>query len=250
MSKLQTINILNVPVAPFSMQQTLSYLTSRLDAREKTCVVTANAEIIMLGQRDSEYMKILQKATLVLPDGAGTVWAGRALGYDVPERVAGFDLFLELIKVSASKKYKVFFFGSAPGVADIAKKECEKMAPGIEIVGTRNGYFKEDEVATIIDEINNSGANILFAALGAPKQEFWLEQNYAKINADLCMGIGGSFDVLAGKMERAPKWMQDASLEWFFRLYKQPSRFVRMLALPHFVIKVLHMKYCGKLLDK
>ena len=131
MTKLQTINILNVPVAPFSMQQTLSYLTSRLDAREKTCVVTANAEIIMLGQRDSEYMKILQKATLVLPDGAGTVWAGRTLGYEVPERVAGFDLFLELIKVSASKKYKVFFFGSAPGVANIAKKECEKMAPGV-----------------------------------------------------------------------------------------------------------------------
>jgi N-acetylglucosaminyldiphosphoundecaprenol N-acetyl-beta-D-mannosaminyltransferase len=250
MRKLQTINILDVPVAPFSMQETLTYLTSRLDTKKKTCVVTANAEIIMLGQGNSDYMKILQKAALVLPDGAGTVWAGRTLGYEVPERVAGFDLFLELIKVSALKKYKVFFFGSAPGVADIAKQKCEKMAPGVEIVGTRNGYFGEEDVDTIIDEINNSGANILFAALGAPKQEFWLDKNYDKINADLCMGIGGSFDVLAGKMERAPKWMQDASLEWFFRLYKQPSRFVRMLALPHFVIKVLHKKYWGNLLDK
>jgi N-acetylglucosaminyldiphosphoundecaprenol N-acetyl-beta-D-mannosaminyltransferase len=250
MSKLQTINILNVPVMPLSMQETLAYLTSRLDLEEKTCVVTANAEIIMMGQTNPGYMKILQKATLVLPDGAGTVWAGRTLGYNVPERVAGFDLFLELIKISAQKKYKIFFFGSSPGIADIAKQKCEEMVPGIEIVGTRNGYFTEEEADAIVEEINTSGANILFAALGAPKQELWLDKYFGKINTILCMGIGGSFDVLAGKMARAPKWMQEVSLEWLFRLYKQPSRFVRMLALPHFVIKVLQKKYLGKLLDK
>jgi N-acetylglucosaminyldiphosphoundecaprenol N-acetyl-beta-D-mannosaminyltransferase len=243
MSKLPTINILNVPVTPLTMEDTLACLTSRLDAKEKTLVITANAEIIMLGQKDEVYMKILQKAALVLPDGAGTVWAGRTLGYNVPERVAGFDLFIELVKVSALKKYKIFFFGASPGIADIAKEKCNKIAPGVEIVGIRNGYFTEQDAGDIVNEINNSGANILFAALGAPKQEYWLNQYSPKINADLCMGIGGSFDVLAGKMERAPKWMQEASLEWLFRLYKQPSRFVRMLALPHFVIKVLQKKY-------
>ncbi|MDD4321456.1 MAG: WecB/TagA/CpsF family glycosyltransferase [Acidaminococcaceae bacterium] len=246
MSDLKTINVLNVPVNPFSMQETLDCLLARLEAGQKTWVITANAEIIMLGQNDSEYMHLLQKATMVLPDGAGTVWAGRTLGYDVPERVAGFDLFLELIKLSAVQHYKIFFLGSAPGVAEIAKKRCEAMAPGVEIVGIHDGYFTEAESKEIVAEINKSGANLLFAALGAPKQEFWLNRFADAINADLCMGIGGSFDVLAGKMERAPKWMQEASLEWFFRLYKQPSRFRRMLVLPCFVAKVLQRKYSSK----
>ncbi len=246
MNDLKTINVLNVPVNPFSMLETLECLLMRLETRQKTWVVTANAEIIMLGQKDPEYMHLLQKATLVLPDGAGTVWAGRALGYNVPERVAGFDLFLELIKLSAARNYKIFFFGSAPGVAEIAKKRCEAMAPGVEIVGTHDGYFIEAESMEIVAEINKSGANILFAALGAPKQEFWLNKFLDAINVDLCMGIGGSFDVLAGKMERAPKWMQEASLEWLFRFYKQPSRFRRMLVLPCFVAEVLQRKYSSK----
>lgn len=250
MIELNTINILGVPVNPFSMQETLKCLVSRLDHNEKTWVITANAEIIMLGQNNADYMKLLQKADLVLPDGAGTVWAGRTLGNEVPERVAGFDLFLELIKIAADKHYKIYFFGSAPGVAEAAKKKCENLAPGVEIVGVHDGYFTEAEDEEIVAEINRSGANIVFVALGAPKQEFWLDKVSKHINASLCMGIGGSFDVLAGKMERAPKWMQEASLEWFFRLCKQPSRFVRMLVLPLFVVKVLRYKYFGRRFDK
>lgn len=250
MSELKTISVLDVPINPLSMKDTLQCLTSRLDNKEKTFVITANAEIIMLGQKNPAYMNLLQKAELVLPDGAGTVWAGRTLGNIVPERVAGFDLFLELIKLSAEKHYKIFFFGSAPGVAEAAKEKCESFAPGVKIVGIHNGYFTEAESEEIVAQINKSGANILFAALGAPKQEFWLEKFAPAIKADLYMGIGGSFDVLAGKMARAPKWIQEASLEWLFRLYKQPSRFIRMLVLPCFVIKVLQHKYSPKKLDK
>ena len=200
----------------------------------------------MMCQKDAEYKKIVcQNADLVLADGAGTVWAGRKLGHNVPERVAGCDLFVELAKLSAKKGYKVFFFGAAPGIAEAARDKLLQMAPGLKVAGCRNGYFTEAENAEneeIIAEINASGADMLFAALGAPKQENWLARFRSELKPQVLMGVGGSFDVLAGKMERAPLWMQKASLEWLFRLYKQPSRIGRMMVLPQFVIKVLQSK--------
>ena len=242
MNDLTPIKILGVPVHPHTMKGAIEKILERVSQNKKTFVVTANAEIIMMGQSDAEYMEILNKAALVLPDGAGTVWAGRKLGYEVPERVAGYDLFLNLMTQSAQNKLKVFFFGAAPGVAAEAKQKCEILYPGVSIVGCRDGYFKEEDNLAIVNEINISGADLLFVALGAPKQEKWLKKYQDILKPSLLMGIGGSFDVVAGKMERAPKWMQDASLEWLFRLYKQPSRFGRMLVLPKFVIKVLRTK--------
>ena len=242
MNDIPPIRILGVPVHPYTMKGAIEKILERVSQNKKTFVVTANAEIIMMGQSDAEYMEILNKAALVLPDGAGTVWAGRKLGYEVPERVAGYDLFLNLMTQSAQNKLKVFFFGAAPGVAAEAKQKCEILYPGVSIVGCRDGYFKEEDNLAIVNEINNSGADLLFVALGAPKQEKWLKKYQDILKPSLLMGIGGSFDVVAGKMERAPKWMQDASLEWLFRLYKQPSRFGRMLVLPKFVIKVLRTK--------
>ena len=242
MNDLTPIKILGVPVHPYTMKGAVEKILERVSQSKKTFVVTANAEIIMMGQSDDEYMEILNNAALVLPDGAGTVWAGRKLGYEVPERVAGYDLFLNLMTEAAQMKLKVFFFGSAPGVAEEAKQKCEILYPGVSIVGCRDGYFKDEDNLAIVEEINNSCADLLFVALGAPKQEKWLAKHQDILKPSLLMGIGGSFDVVAGKMERAPKWMQDASLEWLFRLYKQPSRLGRMLVLPKFVIKVLRIK--------
>ena len=235
---IKAFKILGVPVHPFTMQGIVEELDKRITAAEQTFVVTANAEIIMNCQEDKSYFNLVSQAEIVLPDGAGAVWAGRHIGNKVPERVAGFDLYLNLMQLAAEKGYKVYFFGSSPGIAETAKKVCEERYPGVQIVGCRNGYFHEEETSGIIKDINASGAQLLFAALGAPKQEKWLAANRPKLDPILLMGIGGSFDVLAGKMERAPKWMQDASLEWLFRLYKQPSRFLRMLALPKFVFAV------------
>lgn len=250
MNKLPRINILGIPVNPVTMAEAVDYLTQRVEAAFTTNVVTANAEIIMLGQNNPDYYKILQQADCVFPDGAGTVWGGRRLGFNVPERVAGFDLFLELLKVAARKNFKVYFFGSAPGIADAAREKCLKMFPGLTIVGCRNGFFQEQDNEKIIKDINNSGAQILFLALGAPKQEFWLFNHGDELKPLLRMGLGGSFDVLAGKMQRAPKWMQEASLEWLYRLYKQPSRLGRMMVLPKFVIEILMTKYSGNPMDK
>jgi N-acetylglucosaminyldiphosphoundecaprenol N-acetyl-beta-D-mannosaminyltransferase len=237
-----TIDILGVPVTPFSMKEAVEWLMNRVDHHIPTHVITANAEIIMMCQDDPSYLELLRNSDLVLPDGAGTVWAGRKLGYNVPERVAGFDLFVEILKYAAQHGQKIYFFGAAPGIAEAAAKKAGEIAPGVQIVGMRNGYFKEEESPSIVDAINASGADILFAALGAPKQEYWLKQYGPALKPSLRIGLGGSFDVLAGKMERAPEWMQKASLEWLFRLYKQPSRLGRMMALPKFVLKVLNAK--------
>lgn len=237
------VKILGVPVHPLTMNESVAVLEEKLQKKEQAFVVTANAEIIMMCQQDKEYNNIVsEQADLVLPDGAGAVWAGRYLGNEVPERVAGFDLYNQLLKLSADKGYKAYFFGGAPGVAEAAKNKAEELYPGVQIVGCRNGYFTEAEEENIIKEINDAAPDMLFVALGAPKQEKWLVKYRNQLKPRVLMGIGGSFDVLAGKMERAPKWMQEASLEWAFRLYKQPSRFMRMLALPKFVLKVIFCK--------
>ena len=237
---IEPIKILGVPVHPMTMAEAVNSLEQRMLGGEQTFVVTANAEIIMMCQDDAEYNNIISKqAELVLPDGAGAVWAGRHLGYKVPERVAGFDLYNQLLALSAQKGYKAYFFGGSPGIAEAAKAKSEEMYPGVQVVGCHNGYFTDADVPAIIKEINNSGAEMLFVALGAPKQEKWILAHRHELRPRILMGIGDSFDVLAGKMERAPKWMQDASLEWAFRLYKQPSRFMRMMALPKFALKVM-----------
>ena len=242
----KAINILGVPVTPFSMEEAVSFLMDRIAKKMPTQVVTANAEIIMMARNDKRYGTLLQQADLVLADGAGTVWAGRTLGYEVPERVAGFDLFVEQIKKSAEEGIKLYFFGAAPGIAEAAKAKAEMLAPGVSIVGTRNGYFSETDIEEIIDEINASGAQILFAALGAPKQEYWLRDHAKQLRPLIRIGLGGSFDVLAGKTTRAPHWMQKASLEWLYRLYKEPSRIGRMMALPRFVLAVQKEKRTHK----
>lgn len=245
-NKKPAMDILGVPVTPFSMAEAVAWLMDRVEQDRPTQVVTANAEIIMMAQKLPAYKALLEQTDLVLADGAGTVWAGRTLGHQVPERVAGFDLFLELLKDGARRGTRFFLFGAAPGIAEAAAKKAGEIAPGVQIVGTRNGYFTQADEPEIIQQINGSGVQVLFAALGAPKQEFWLEEHRDALKPALRVGLGGSFDVLAGKMERAPKWMQEASLEWLFRLYKQPSRLGRMMALPQFVMKVLEYKHCHK----
>lgn len=244
MQKKQAVSILDIPVHPLTMEEAVTFLQTAVQGEQQVFVVTANAEIIMLAQDDPAYKELLQKqADLVLPDGAGTVWGGRTLGYAIPERVAGYDLFLRLLAVAASQGWPVYFFGGAPGIAEAATEVGRVRYPGLTVAGTHNGYFTEAQVPEIVAAINASGAKLLFAALGAPKQEKWLAAQAQNLQPCLRMGIGGSFDVLAGKVKRAPAWMQEARLEWLYRLLKQPSRFTRMLALPQFVVRIFTAKH-------
>lgn len=234
----EKIDILGVKVDSVTMAQAVAQVEGYMDERKNVLIATANAEMIMRATHDEELKNILNDAALVVPDGAGTVWAAHHLGYEMPERVAGFDLAQELMRIAPSKKQKVFFFGSAPGVAEKAKAKAEELYPGIEIVGTRDGYFKPEDEPAIIEEIKAAQPDLLLVALGVPKQEKWLNAHLKELGVPVAIGVGGTLDVMAGVMKRAPYWMQKAKLEWLFRGLLQPKRAGRLMALPKFVLKV------------
>lgn len=234
----ERVEILGVGVDSVTMAQAVERIENLIGAKKNSLVATANAEMLMRATKDEELKKILNAADLVVADGAGTVWAARHLGKKMPERVAGADLVQELMKIAPSKGRKFFLFGSAPGVADKAKLKAEELYPGIKIVGTRNGYFSEEDEPKIIEQIKNSHADILLVALGVPKQEKWLAAHKDELNIPVSIGVGGTLDVMAGVVKRAPRWMQKAKLEWLFRALLQPSRAGRLIALPKFVLKV------------
>ena len=239
---LKQVEILGVNVNSLTMAQAVEAVQQFIAEKKVALVATANAEMLMRATQDEELKDILNQADLVVPDGAGTVWAAGHLGEPMPERVAGFDLAQELMREAPSRGDRVSFFGSAPGVADKAKAKAEELYPGIQVVGVRNGFFSEADEPQIIADIRAAKPDILLAALGVPKQEKWLKKHMQELQVPVSIGVGGTLDVMAGVMERAPLWMQKAKLEWLFRGLKQPSRAGRLLALPKFVLKVVASK--------
>lgn len=234
----QKVDILGVRVDSLTMDEAVGQIAQYIADRAGVLIATANAEMIMRATKDHHLRDILNEAALVVPDGAGTVWAAHHLGHPMPERVAGYDLAQNLMRCAPERGYRIFFFGSAPGVADKAKAKAERLYPGIQIVGTRNGYFTESDEEEIVRQIREAKPDILLAALGVPKQEKWLHKYQSTLEVPVSIGVGGTFDVMAGVMKRAPLWMQKARLEWLFRGLLQPKRAGRLLALPHFVFKV------------
>ncbi len=233
------INILGVTVDAVTMQQAVDRTEQYIQERTPVLIATANAEMIMRATHDRDLMKILSEAAMVVPDGAGTVWAAHHLGCDMPERVAGYDLAQNLMKLAPEKNQRIYFFGSAPGVAEKAKQKAEELYPGIQIAGVRNGFFTGRDEPDIIRGIREAEPDILFAALGVPKQEKWLYAHMDELKVPVSIGVGGTLDVMAGVMKRAPRWMQEAKLEWLFRGLLQPKRAGRLAVLPKFVWKVL-----------
>ena len=234
----ERVNILGVDVDAVTMAEAVDVVRRAMDTRAGVMVATANAEMLMRATHDEELCRILNASALVVPDGAGTVWAARHLGHAMPERVAGYDLAQELLRRAPAEGRRVYFFGSAPGVAEKAKAKAEQIYPGIEIVGVRNGFFSPADNAAIIAEIRAARPDLLLVALGVPKQEKWIAAHLAELDVPVAIGVGGTLDVMAGVMKRAPHWMQRAKLEWLFRGLMQPKRAGRLLALPKFVLKV------------
>ena len=234
----ERVNILGVDVDAVTMAEAVDVVRRAMDTRAGVMVATANAEMLMRATHDEELRRILNASALVVPDGAGTVWAARHLGHAMPERVAGYDLAQELLRCAPAEGRRVYFFGAAPGVAEKAKAKAEQLYPGIEIVGVRNGFFSPADNAAIIAEIRAARPDLLLVALGVPKQEKWIAAHLAELDVPVAIGVGGTLDVMAGVMKRAPHWMQKAKLEWLFRGLMQPKRAGRLLALPKFVLKV------------
>lgn len=239
----KTVSVLGVPISKVTMEEARKKVAEFVKADGFHTVITPNPEIVMLAKKNPKFMEVVKKADLVVPDGIGVVIASKIKKNPLPERVAGYDLVQNTMKDAVKEGYKYYFFGSKPGTSEAAAEKMRETYPGIQIVGTRNGYFKSEDEAEIIADINNSGANILLVALGAPKQEKWIEANkHLMPNVRVAVGVGGSLDVMSGNVKRAPETFQKLGLEWFYRLLKEPTRFKRMLVLPKFLVKVIFYK--------
>lgn len=234
-----TVNVLGVNVDKLSADETFEKAKTLVETEGVSMIFTPNPEIIMAAAEDDYFKGILNSADICTPDGIGVVYASKILRNSVKERVPGFELTMKLLDYAKVCGHGVFFFGSKPGVAEIAKENAEKMYPGLVVSGVHDGYFKKEDEADIINQINESGAKILLVCLGAPKQEKWIYENRKMLNVRLCLGVGGTLDVLSGQAKRAPEIFIKLNLEWFYRIVSNPSRWGRFFALPKFIIKIL-----------
>jgi len=211
-------------------------------------IVTPDTLAILRARKDPEYFEIVKSADLVTPDGAGILWATSTLNQPLIERVTGIDIINKVCQLAVQKGYSLYLLGSYPGIAEEAALNLTRCYPGLKIVGSYHGYFdsrvKEDiapnkEEAEIINDINEKHPDILLVGMGVPKQEKWIANDLEKLNVSVCMGVGGSFDVLSGRIPRAPLWMQRHGMEWVYRFIKQPKRVFRVLALFYFIWLVI-----------
>ncbi len=207
-------------------------------------VVTPNAEIVWMARRTPELQDLLNGAALVLPDGIGVVYASRILKRPLHQRIAGVDFAAALMEKMPERGFKLFLLGAKPGVAERAAGRLREKYPGLLICGTRDGYFREED--PVVEEINASGADVVFVCLGAPKQERWMAENRAKLCAHLLIGLGGSLDVFAGLVNRAPRIWQRLGLEWLYRLLQEPRRIGRMSRLPLFLLAAVGARLRGE----
>ncbi len=235
----KVINILGVNIDKVTEMEALDRAVELVSGDGVSVIYTPNPEIVMAAYEDKDFLNVLNSSDMCVPDGIGVVYGAKIIGEPLPERVPGFDLSCRLMKKMGEMGKSVFLFGSKPGVAEKAAATLEKTCPGLKIAGCRDGYFKDEDTEDIINQINNSNADLLMVCLGAPKQEKWIYNNREKLNVKLCIGAGGSLDVLAGEVKRAPEFFIKLNLEWFYRFCKQPSRIGRFAALPKFILTVM-----------
>lgn len=228
------IDILGVEFDNVTLKEAVSKGTALVAGDHFHYVVTPNPEIINLAREKDSYRETLNKASLVLPDGIGVIYAGKILGRPLQERVPGIDFATGLLEEIAKENRRLYLLGAKPGVAQKAAERLQEQYPGLFICGTGDGYFTDSE--EVIEKLKKANAEVVFVCLGAPKQEFWMAEYGPKSGAKLMVGLGGALDVLSGEIQRAPGAWQKLGLEWFYRLLHQPSRIGRMAKLPLFLI--------------
>ena len=224
---MQRGEVLGVPIDVLTEAQAIERIEWLLQSGEQHQVATPNPEIILAARSDAEFLRILRGCSLNIPDGAGIVWALRRSGFPVRERVTGTDMLQSLCRLAQG--VNVFLLGARPGVAARAAEVLKAANPALAIAGTLAGSPSEDDEQHIVHCINESGAQLLFVAFGAPAQEQWIARNLSKMpGVRVAMGVGGAFDFVAGVRRRAPRWMRSMGLEWLFRLLHEPRRIGRI----------------------
>lgn len=246
---MKRIRIGNIPVDALTMKETLTLIHQGIAERQPLHHVVVNAAKIVNAQKDPELMESILNCDIINADGQAVVWASRILNKPLPERVAGIDLMQELVASAAEKKYRLFFFGAKEEVVrDVVDKYSRLYGPEI-IAGYRNGYYNEEEEAVIAQQIAESRPHILFVAISSPKKEIFLDRYKHLFNARFIMGVGGSFDVVSGRVKRAPLWMQRNGLEWLFRTMQEPRRMWRRYLYTNtaFIMLVFREKFMKKM---
>ncbi|MEW5763105.1 MAG: WecB/TagA/CpsF family glycosyltransferase [Bacillota bacterium] len=244
---MRRITLLGAPVDAVTLEEAVERVAALVRAGGAHQVLTLNPEYVYRALREPVLLEIAHSASLVTADGIGIVWAARVLGEPLPERVTGIDLVLALAARAPREKWRVFLLGARPGVAQQAAANLAARFPGLDVAGTHHGYFTSREETGVLARIRAARPDILFVGLGAPKQEMWIARHLRALGVPVAVGVGGSFDVLAGRVKRAPAFLRRLHLEWLGRLLYEPRRWRRMLVLPKFAGVVLLERLRGLL---
>lgn len=244
--RLERTEILGCRLDVVDMTGALQVIEDAVKNRELSQVITLNAEMIYRAQHDWQLRDIYSQARLVTPDGIGVVWALRRAGWQIGRRVTGIGLTLNILELAREKNWRIFFLGAKPGVAQEAARKLAAAENPLEVAGVHHGYFADEESPAIIELIRATRPDILLVGLGAPRQDIWIAQHLDELQVPVCIGVGGTFDVLAGKVRRAPRFWRRLGMEWLYRLLSEPSRIGRQLALPRFAWLVLTQGPRGK----
>lgn len=247
---MESINIFGVRIDNIRMDDAVKVLEDYLKGDRLNTIYTPNTEIVMKAKEDENIRGIINSGDLVTPDGIGLIYGSRIRKKPLKERVTGFDLSINLLEMANENGYSLFLLGGKDGVAKKAGENIKKDYPNIRIVGYHHGYFEgshrgvydSQEERTIIHSINKVEPDIIFVGLGFPGQEIWIYNNRDRLRSKVIIGNGGTLDILAGNMKRAPEIFQRLGLEWFYRLLREPSRIKRQIALPKFILSVLFTK--------
>ena len=237
-------DILGVGFDDLTLEEAAAAGASLVEDQGFHYAVTPNPEFLLAARKDQPFRQALLDADLVLADGVGVVYSAKLLGRPLKGRVPGIEFAQALMGWMAKHGKRLFLLGAKPGVAELAAANLRDRYPGLILCGTHDGYFKEDE--PVVQAIRESGADVVFVCLGAPKQEFWMAKHGPATGAHLMVGLGGSLDVFAGVVERAPEGFQKLGLEWLYRLMKEPKRFGRMAKLPLVLVYALAGRMGGK----
>ncbi|NLY20491.1 MAG: WecB/TagA/CpsF family glycosyltransferase [Tissierellia bacterium] len=252
---MEKISIFGVEIFNTTLEETMKIVSDFLDGEDTKVGFTPNTEIVMACRDDLENRKLVNSADLVVPDGIGLIYASKIHKKPLKERVTGFDISMNILKMGREKPIKLYLLGGKDGIAKMAKANIERDYEGIEVVGYHHGYFKgsqfdiydDEKEQNIIEEINELKPDVIFVGFGFPRQEKWIAHNRDILNTKFLIGNGGVIDILAGVTKETPKIFVKLNLEWFYRLIKQPSRIIRQIALPKFLISVLINKDSVKL---
>lgn len=221
------------------MAGALQVIEESIHSREPSQVITLNAEMIYQAQNNRQLRDMYLRARLVTPDGIGVVWALRRAGWHVSRRVTGIGLTLRILEMARERNWRIFLLGAEPGVAEKVAQKLAESDPPLVVAGVHHGYFPDEDSPQIIEQIRTTRPDVLLVGLGAPRQDIWIATHLEEIRVPVCIGVGGTFDVLAGKVKRAPRIWRRLGLEWLYRLISEPARIKRQLALPRFAWMVL-----------